>query len=109
MELKNNLFPKNAKNKLQEVSRKAFMFFARGFFMMLILVAAAFCVFVWYRYIFRSEWDETKKQNYIKEQAKFSFEKGTYLKMIEMMESRKNKLQNFSSFQGRDIFFPEGF
>lgn len=109
MEPQNNSFLKNSKNKLRETAKKVLAFFTRWLFMILIFASAVFCVFVWYRYIFRSEWDEAKKQNYISEQAKFSFDKNGYLKMIEMMDARKSKLQNFSPFQGRDVFFPEGF
>jgi hypothetical protein len=93
-----------AREKLKKIS----VFFARWFFMVSLLVAAVFCVFVWYSLIWKADWDETKKQNYINEQAKFSFDKAGYKKMVDMMENRKNKLENFPKFTGRDLFFPEG-
>ena len=94
---------------VREVIKKIFVFFARWFFMISLLVAAAFCVFVWYSFIWNADWDAVKKQSYINEQAKFSFDKTGYKKMVDMMENRKNKLENFPKFSGRDLFFPEGF
>ncbi|MCX6762256.1 MAG: hypothetical protein NT093_00555 [Candidatus Moranbacteria bacterium] len=85
------------------------VFLARWFFMISLLAAAVFCVFVWYGFIWNADWDEAKKQSYINEQAKFSFDKSGYKKTIEMIENRKNKLENFPKFVGRDLFFPEGF
>jgi len=95
--------------KSQEVLKKTSAFFARWFFMMALLAAAAFCVFVWYSFIWNANWDDAEKQSYINEQAKFYFDKAGYKKMIDMMENRKNKLENFPHFTGRDIFYPEGF
>jgi len=95
--------------KSQEAFKKIPVFFARWFFMMSLLAAAAFCIFVWYSFIWNADWDDAKKQTYINEQAKFSFDKAGYKKMVDMMENRKNKLENFPRFTGRDIFYPEGF
>lgn len=77
--------------------------------MISLLVAAGFCVFVWYRYVWKADWNEAKKQQYVSEQAKFSFDKAGYQKMVDTMASRRDKFQNFPRFTGRDIFFPEGF
>ena len=95
--------------KARETFKKISAFFARWFFMMSLLAAAIFCVFVWYSFIWNANWDDAKKQTYINEQAKFSFDKAGYKKMVDMMENRKNKLKNFPRFTGRDLFFPEGF
>jgi hypothetical protein len=99
----------NIKTKVQEVFKKVGTFFARWFFMLTLIAGSFFCVFVWYKYIWKAEWDDTKKQQYISEQAKFSFDKKGYQDMINLMESRQDKLQNFPRFTGRDLFFPEGF
>ena len=109
MENKEYSEKKDFKTKVREIFRKLSAFFARWFFMMSLLAAAAFCVFVWYSFVWKADWDETKKQNYINEQAKFSFDKAGYTKMVDLMENRKNKLKNFPRFTGRDLFFPEGF
>lgn len=89
--------------------KKAGAIFARWFFMISLLAATVFCVFVWYNYILNASWDDAKKQNYINDQAKFSFDKAGYLKMVDLIKNRKIKLANYPPFTGRDIFFPEGF
>ncbi len=98
---------KDLKANIFGIFKKMFVFFARWFFLMSILAVAIFCVFVWLSYIWKADWDETRKQSYINEQAKFSFDKGGYKTIVDMMENRKNKLENFPRFTGRDIFFPE--
>ena len=105
----NNPSPKTNKEKLSAAVKKTLSFFTRWFFMMSLLAAAAFCVFVWYNHIWNANWDEAQKQSYISEQAKFSFDKTGYQKMVDMMKNRQVKLENYPSFTGRDIFFPEGF
>jgi len=97
----------NIKTKVQETLKKFGAFFARWFFMLSIIAGALFCVFAWYKYIWKAEWDGAKKQQYISEQAKFSFDKKGYQTMINLMDSRKDKIQNFPRFTGRDVFFPE--
>jgi hypothetical protein len=109
MENKSFLEKKDFGSRLQEVFKKISLFFARWFFMMSLLAAAAFCIFVWYSFIWNADWDDAKKQTYINEQAKFSFDETGYKKTVDMMENRKNKLENFPRFTGRDIFYPEGF
>jgi len=109
MENKKYSEKKDLKTKVQEIFKKISAFFGRWFFMMSLLAAAALCVFVWYSFIWNANWDEAKKQSYINEQAKFSFDKAGYKKMVNVMESRKRKLENFPRFTGRDIFYPEGF
>ena len=109
MENNKNSEKKDLKTRIGEVSKKIAVFFARWFFMMTLLAAAVFAVFVWYRYIWKADWDDAKKQQYVNEQAKFSFDKNGYQKMVDLMENRKDKLQNYPKFTGRDVFFPEGF
>jgi hypothetical protein len=109
--MENKIFSekRNFGAKVREMFKKISVFFVRWFFMMSLLAAAAFCVFVWYGFVWNADWDDAKKQSYINEQAKFSFNKAEYKKMVDMMENRKNKLENFPRFTGRDIFYPEGF
>jgi hypothetical protein len=104
----NNLSPKKSKEEAVKAAKAISSFFARWFFMMILMAAAVFCIFVWYRFVWKADWSETEKQSYISEQAQFRFNKTEYLKMVEMMAKRQDKFQNYPSFKGRDIFFPEG-
>ena len=105
----NNSSPTTISDKLAGSLQKIFSFLARWFFMISLLAAAAFCIFVWHEFIWKADWSEAQKQSYISEQAKFSFNRAGYQKMVELMKSRKDKLQNYPSYKGRDVFFPEGF
>jgi len=105
----NNSSAKKIEDKLTGWSKKVLAFLARWFFLLSLVTAAAFCVFVWYSYVWKAAWDEAKKQSYISEQAKFSFDKAGYKKMIDLMNNRKVKFANYPPFAGRDIFFPENF
>lgn len=105
----NNQTKINIFGKVQNFSERALAFLARWFFLLSFLTAAAFCVFVWYRFVWKAEWDDEKKQSYISEQAKFSFNKIEYQKMVERMNAREDKFKNFPKFSGKDIFSPEGF
>ncbi|HLM83784.1 MAG TPA: hypothetical protein VK254_01045 [Candidatus Bathyarchaeia archaeon] len=107
--MEENKSGKKSNAKLIALSQNAFAFLTRWFFMISLLAALAFCVFVWYSFVWNAEWNPAKKQAYVSEQAKFSFDKSGYKKMIELMNIRNDKFQNFPSFAGRDIFFPDGF
>jgi len=104
----NNQAMKNIQSSLRNFSEKALAFLGRWFFLISFLLAALFCVFVWHKFIWKSEWDDAKKQNYINEQAKFSFSKAEYQRATEKMSEREDKFQNFPKFSGKDVFFPEG-
>lgn len=106
---KNNSAAGKIGEKFREAFKKTPKLFARWIFLASLTGVAVFCVFVWYAQVFRADWDEVKKQQYVNEQAKFSFDKVGYQKMVEMMRARRDKLENFPKFTGRDIFFPEGF
>lgn len=105
----NNPSLKTNKEKLVMAAQKTQTFLARWFLMLLLLLAVAFCVFVWYRFVWKADWSESQKQGYISEQAQFSFNKDGYQKMVEMMKNRKDKFQNYPAHRGRDVFFPENF
>ena len=105
----NNSSSKKSKKKIILAAQKALALFARWFFMMSLLAALLFCVFVWYRFVWNADWDEAKKQSYISEQAQFSFDKSGYQGIVDLMKNRKDKLQNYPYYKGRDVFFPEGF
>ena len=103
----NNSSVKKFEDKLSRWAKKTLAFLARWFFMMTLLAVTVFCIFVWYNYIWNANWNEAQKQSYISEQAKFSFDKVGYKKMLDLMNNRKVKLENYPSFTRRDIFFPD--
>jgi hypothetical protein len=105
----NNSLPKKGKESAVKVAKEISLFFARWFFMITLLAAAIFCIFIWYRFVWKADWSEAEKKSYINDKAQFTFNKVEYLKMVEMMEKRQSKFQNYPSFNGRDIFFPENF
>ncbi|MFA5926294.1 MAG: hypothetical protein WC831_05200 [Parcubacteria group bacterium] len=89
--------------------RKANGFFFRWFRLALFLAVAAYSVWIWDKYVYRPDWSEEKKQEYIKEQSVFSFDRDNYEKAINQVRSKKERLESSYRFSGRDIFFPEGF
>lgn len=107
MERNNPSEKKDFKRIFWSILETILAFFKRWFFMMALCAAAVFCVFVWYEFIWKADWDEAKKQQYISEQAQFSFDKNGYLEMVELMEARRERLENFPRYEGRDIFFPD--
>lgn len=90
-------------------AKKISSFFVRWFFLISLIIVALFLIYVWHGYIWKADWNDEKKQQYISEQAKFTFDKSGYQKMLTLMDGRREKLKNFSPFSGRDAFFPEGF
>jgi len=106
---KNNFSFNRTKDRLVGKLKGALIFLSRWFFIILIFSAAIFCSLVWHNFILKGDWDDFRKQNYIKEKAQLSFDKEGYQKIIEMMNARRDRLENFSPYTGRDIFSPEGF
>lgn len=104
---------KNKKNKwktrMRDFLGKVFLYSARWFGLLLIFGVLAFSVYVWNKYIVNAEWSEEKKKAYISEQAVFSFNRASYQKVLDIINSRAEKLGGKENFSGRDIFFPEGF
>jgi len=58
----NNSSSKKSKKKIILAAQKALALFARWFFMMSLLAALLFCVFVWYRFVWNADWDEAKNK-----------------------------------------------
>ena len=97
------------KDKIRQWFKRILSYLTRWFFMISVFAAALFCVFAWYRFVWKADWDEAKKQSYVSEQAKFSFDKAGYQKIVDLMKNRQDKLENFPKFTGRDVFFPKNF
>ena len=95
--------------RMGEVLRKSLGIFLRWFFLMVIIVSSVYAVYIWKKYILNADWSEEKKKTYISEQSVLPFDENKYKKALEVMNSRREKLENGEKFSGRDIFFPEGF
>jgi hypothetical protein len=59
--------------------------------------------------LINSDWSEEKKQQYIREKSIFSFESQGYQQALNIVNSKKEKLDSGEKFGGRDVFFSEGF
>jgi len=93
----------------KERLQKLLHFFSRWFFLMMIFLSSFYAVLIWKRYIINTEWSEEKKRAYISEQSVLPFDEERYKKVLEIRNSRREKLEKGENFSGRDIFFPEGF
>ncbi len=92
-----------------KVLQKAGTFFLRWFYLAVIVVSSAYAVFIWKKYILNADWSEEQKKAYISEQSVLSFDEEKYKEALEIMDSRREKMESGEKFSGRDIFFPEGF
>jgi len=81
----------------------------RRLYLLLIIGATLQIVISWYYLIHKSDWTQEQKQKYINEQAFVSFNKDSYQKALEILEKRKEKLQHYKPYEGRDVFFPPEF
>lgn len=101
------------KGKIEKLSRargalqKVFSIFLRWFCLVVIVISSIYAVWIWEKYILNADWSEEKKKAYISEQSVLSFDEAKYEKALEVMNSRREKLENGEKFSGRDIFFPE--
>src|SRR3989339_709044 len=96
--------------KISRVNRafqRGFSFFLRWFYLLIIVIASAYAVLIWKKYILNADWSEEKKKAYISEQSVLSFDEDKYKKALEIIDIRREKLENSEKFSGRDIFFPE--
>lgn len=92
-----------------KILRKTGNFILRWFYLIVFLAAAAYAVWIWDKYVFHAEWNEGKKQSYIKEQSVFTFDSKSYQQAMDLIDSRKERLNSDYRFSGKDIFFPDGF
>jgi len=94
---------------VKNISQKIGVFVLRWFYLVMLLAATAYSIFVWNKYIVNAEWSEEKKKAYIAEQSVFSFDRKTYDKALGLAKSREEKYKTGAGNIARDIFFPEGF
>lgn len=95
----------NFSEKIEPIAK----FLLRWTYLFLLIALTAYSVYVWKKFIIDADWSEEKKQKYIEEQAVFSFDRKSFEKTLEIMKSKKEKLDNPENFSSRDVFFPEGF
>jgi len=81
----------------------------RWLYLITLVVVLAYAFFVWNRYIINAEWNDQQKNDYIKQQAVFSFDRNAFQKATDFAQKKKDQLAKPQKFSGRDIFFPEGF
>ncbi len=91
----------------KEFFRKIFCFIGRKIgwvAFIFFLLAASFCVYIWYSYVYDSQWSEVRKQEYINSKDKdVTFD---LVKFHEIVGESENRKQEYSkeSDQINDIF-----
>ena len=93
---------KNYFGKLADIS-------ARWLYLVLLLGAAVYCCFIWYKFVYRPEWSEERKREYIKNQSSFFFSERDYRNALNILKTRKENYENYPSSKVRDIFYPDSF
>lgn len=93
----------------KEILRKTGAFLLRWFYLVLFLGIAAYTIWIWKGFVYNADWSEEKKQEYIKEQAVFSFDEKSYKQVTDLIKLKKERLESDYKFTGKDIFYPEGF
>lgn len=103
MAMKKNETGDKIKNIFQAVGKKMF----RWLYLLALLGASAYAFWLWEKYIIKADWSEDRKQKYVQEQSVFSFEKENYEKAVNLMKSKRERLESGEKYGGRDLFFPE--
>ncbi len=99
----------NAKNKIIEISKTAGRYILRWLYFAALISVSVYAFWIWNKYIIKASWSEEKKQSYIQEQSVFSFDKENYEKAVNLLKIKEERLQSGEEYDGRDLFFPEGF
>lgn len=74
------------------------------FMFILMFLLTVFFVFLWYTCIYKPEWDEVKKQEYIQKKEKsVIFNKNVFDSMVEEMNVRSQRFQKADN-EAEDIF-----
>lgn len=98
---------KNKKEVWLNYLKRVGKFISRWLYLAMLLLVTMYAVFVWHKYIVKSEWSEEKKREYINQQAAFSFDRKDYQKAVDFINNRKERLESGEVYTGRDVFFPE--
>lgn len=89
---------KNLKNiNLAEVSGKTFnalLAKTRWVFLGAAMILTAFCCYLWYSYLYKSDWSEAKKQSYIQtKEAGIAFDREKFDKFTRGVDDRQMEFQ----------------
>ncbi|PIU08942.1 MAG: hypothetical protein COZ85_00380 [Candidatus Moranbacteria bacterium CG_4_8_14_3_um_filter_34_16] len=58
---------------------------------MIIFATSGYCLFIWYRYVYKPDWDNSRKESYIQEKEKGEiFDKNKFKEIILEFEKRKS-------------------
>ena len=84
-------------------------FLLRWAYLFVLIGITAYSAMIWYYNIYQSEWSEGQKKEYISEQSKFSFDKKSFDKITNMAKDKRQYFSAPTNFEGKDIFYPDGF
>ncbi|MFA5871831.1 MAG: hypothetical protein WC858_03825 [Parcubacteria group bacterium] len=84
-------------------------FLLRWLYLFVLVGIAAYSAMIWYYNIYQGDWSEEQKKEYINEQSKFSFDKKSFDKITDLVENKKQYFSAPANFEGKDVFYPDGF
>jgi len=89
---------KNIKNiQLSEISERVFHFLferMRWIFLGMAILLTVSCCYLWYSYLYHSEWNEAKKQSYMRtKEADIAFDREKFDKFIRGADDRQMEFQ----------------
>ncbi|MDI6778074.1 MAG: hypothetical protein QMD77_02685 [Patescibacteria group bacterium] len=96
-------------NRIKEVCETSAKYALRWFYLVALVVASVYAFWIWEKYIIKADWNEERKQKYVQEQSIFSFDRESYERAVNLLKSKKERLESGEKYSGRDLFFPEGF
>jgi hypothetical protein len=99
----------NATTRIFEFLRVFGKYAARWLYIFVIIAGSAYGFWVWNKYVINASWSDEEKNNYVQEQSLFSFDKKSYEKAKQYLQSKKDNLNNQTKYSGRDLFYPDGF
>lgn len=98
-----------AENKIKEICASILKHTSRWLYLFGLITVSLYAFWIWNKYIIKADWSDERKQKYVQEQSVFSFDKDNYEKAVNLLKSKKERLQSDEKYSGRDLFFPGGF
>lgn len=75
------------------------------FILVFFLLVGAYAVFIWYAYVFDSDWDDMRKQEYAKTRDKgTTFNKGRFEEIVKEFRNRQERYRETPAENPEDIF-----
>jgi hypothetical protein len=99
----------NIKEVIKKRSAALGRFLLHWAYLFVLIVVTVYSALTWYYNIYQSDWNEEQKKEYISEQSKFSFDKTSFDKITNMAKDKRQYFSTPTNFEGRDIFYPDGF